>query len=248
MASIGNRLAGRRIVITGGASGIGLAAARLFIEQGANVAILDLNEEAAEEVARDLGCFGAAADVTDADAVGSAIAHAAAAMGGIDGLVNNAGVFVGGRLGDADLAGWNLTLAVNLTGPFIVASAVLPYLKEAESGGTIVNVGSGIALRPGPGSGAYAAAKAGLLAWTKVLAQELGPHIRVNAMCPGPTDTPLMRANSQGLSMKQLGEGRALERGGEPIEQAHALLYLTGNESTYVTGVVLPVDGGRAYH
>lgn len=241
------RLQGRRILITGGASGIGLATARLFIEHGAKMAILDLEERAVSTAGRQCGCVGVAADVSNAAQVRTAVERAAHDLGGLDGLVNCAGIFIGGRADEGDLEGWSRNLAVNLTGPFIVTAAALPYLK-AEPAATIVNVSSGIGLRPSPNQGAYAASKAGLLAWTKVLAQELGPNIRVNATCPGPTDTPLMRANAGGRDMKALGAERALDRAGEPIEQAHAILFLTGPESTFVTGVTIPVDGGRTYY
>ena len=241
------RLDGRRILITGGASGIGLATARLFAQHGARVAILDLSREAVDAAANEVKGVGVTADVGKKDQVQRAVEEAGEQLGGLDGLVNCAGVFYPGRAEEGDLDGWTRTIDVNLTGPFLVTAAALPFLKKAETA-TIVNVSSGIGLRPGPGSGAYAASKAGLLAWSKVLAQEVGPKIRVNTTCPGPTDTPLMRANSAGRPMNQLGAGRALDRPGEPVEQAHAILFLTGPESTYVTGVTIPVDGGRTYY
>lgn len=246
MSEDGKRLAGRRILITGGASGIGLATARLFRQHGAKVGVLDRDAAAATAAA---GTDGAAvaADVADPDAARRGVRDLADALGGLDGLVNCAGIFIPGLAEDGDLAGWSQTLAVNLTGAFLVTAAALPFLKQA-AGATIVNVSSGIGLRPGPGMGAYAASKAALLAWTKVLAQELGPAIRVNATCPGPTDTPLMRANAADGDLQALGAGRALARSGEPLEQAHAILFLTGPESSFVTGVTLPVDGGRTYY
>jgi NAD(P)-dependent dehydrogenase (short-subunit alcohol dehydrogenase family) len=126
-----------------------------------------------------------------------------------------------------------------------VARESLPHLKRG-TGSTIVNVASGIGLRPFADRGAYAASKAGLIGWTRVLAQELAPGIRVNATCPGSTDTPLMQAQlaREGDAVPSL----ALGRRGQAIEQAHAILFLTGPESTFVTGVALAVDGGRTFH
>lgn len=240
------RLAGRRILITGAASGIGLETAKLFVREGAQVALFDLAfPEPLDDALSGSPVF--ALDIRDQPAVVAACEASARALGGLDGLVNCAGTFVPGLTEDGDLAAWDRNISVNLTGAFVVAAATIAHLRVAEAA-TIVNVSSGIALLPGAGQGAYAASKAGLLAWTRVAAQELGPRIRVNATCPGATDTPLMRANSGGKPMSQLGDGRALERASLPIEQAHAILYLTSSESSYVTGATVPVDGGRTYY
>jgi NAD(P)-dependent dehydrogenase (short-subunit alcohol dehydrogenase family) len=242
----GARLKGRRILITGAASGIGLATARLFVEQGARVGLLDRNEAATAAIAEELGGSAVAVDVTDQDAVNAGVAAIAAELGGLDGLVNCAGIGNAGRADAADYAGWHQTLAVNLTGPYLITVAALPFLKQAETA-TIVNVSSGFALCPTATFGAYSASKAGLLAWTKVLAQELAPSIRVNATCPGATDTPMMRL-AHGNDTSTWGVGRALGRSSEPLEQAHAILFLTGPESSYITGTTLSVDGGKAYY
>jgi NAD(P)-dependent dehydrogenase (short-subunit alcohol dehydrogenase family) len=242
------RLAGRRILITGGASGIGRATAGLFVKEGARVALLDREESAVNAVASSIGAFAAAADVTDSLAVKRGVQSAAEALSGLDGLVNAAGIAGGQLLSEMDEVRWRRVLEVNLTGPLLVIRAALPFL-EANPSATIVNVASGIALRPFAGQGAYAASKAGLLALTKVLAQELAPRIRVNATCPGPTDTPLMRANvPHGTTFEQLGNQYALRRMGLAIEQAQAILFMTGPESGFITGVSLAVDGGRTFH
>ncbi len=188
------RLAGRRVLITGAASGIGQATAELFVKEGARVALLDRDESEVRAVAAALGSLAVIADVTDSDGVRDAVQRAAHELSGLDGLVNAAGVAGGQTLAQTDAAQWRRIIEVNLTGPLLVTQAALAFL-EASSNATIVNVASGIGLRPLPGQGAYAASKAGVLAWTKVLAQELAPAIRVNATCPGPTDTPLMREN-----------------------------------------------------
>lgn len=249
MATTGSqRLAGRRILITGGASGIGRATAELFVKEGARVALLDREGSNVPTVASGMGAFAAVADVTDSVAVKRGVEGAAAALAGLDGLVNAAGVAGAQLLSEIDEAQWRRVLEVNLTGPLLVARAALPFL-EINPSATIVNVASGIALRPFAGQGAYAASKAGLLALTKVLAQELAPKIRVNATCPGPTDTPLMRANvPQGTTLELMTSQYALRRMGTVIEQAQAILFMTSAESGFITGVSLAVDGGRTFH
>jgi NAD(P)-dependent dehydrogenase (short-subunit alcohol dehydrogenase family) len=242
------RLAGRKILITGGASGIGLATVELFVCEGAKVAVLDANHGALGEATRCGATFVVQADVTDEAAVDSSVHAAAHTLGGLDGLVNAAGISITRSLAEQDLASWRQIIDVNLTGAFLVAKAALRHLNAAADA-TIVNVASGIALRPFAGLGAYAASKAGLLAWTKVLSQELGPKIRVNATCPGSTDTPLMRANMPpGVDVAQLTSQYVMRRQGEAVEQAHAILFLTSRESSFVTGVSLAVDGGRTFH
>jgi len=243
-----DRFVGRRILITGGASGIGLACARSFIAGGAHVAILDRNERELEKIASDLCSIVVAADVTDEDAVTRAVERAAHDLGGLDGLVNAAGIAGGQLLVNTTRQHWRNVLEVNLTGPMLVTRVAVAFLQR-NTRGTIVNVASGIALRPFAGQGAYAASKAGLLAWTKVLSQELAPNIRVNATCPGATDTPLMRANvPTGMSMKDLESQYALQRHGTAAEQAEAIAFLTSDESSFITGVSLAVDGGRTFH
>lgn len=247
-ASSSGRLAGRRILITGGASGIGRAVAELSYHEGARVALLDVNGSIAAQVAAPLNGFSIGVDITEELAVANAVQAAVNALDGLDGVVNCAGIGGYQDLENTTLVAWQRTLEVNLTGPLLVTRAAVPYMK-GNSGCTIVNVASGIALRPFAGQGAYAASKAGLLAWTKVLAQELGPAIRVNATCPGATDTPLMRENMPiGFDVATLAAQYVLKRQGSVLEQAQAILFLTSNESAFITGVSLAVDGGRTFH
>ena len=163
-------------------------------------------------------------------------------MGGIDGVVNAAGVMLRGRMLDVGIDAWRRVLDINLTGGYIVARACLPWLLEARDA-TIVNIGSGQALLPNtPGRTAYAASKGGVINLTRSLAAELAPSIRVNSVCPGLVDTPMadgVRTNTGNYAMKRLAD---------PIEIAQAILFLTSRESSYVTGVALAVDGGRSFH
>lgn len=241
------RMAGRRALITGAASGIGAAIARLFAKEGAKLALLDRSKGPLLEVSESLSATAVAADLSIADEAVAAVAAAAEALDGLDCVVNAAGVLAVAPVDQTDHNDWTRQLAVNLTGPFLVCRASLPHLRKAKAA-TIVNISSGIAIRPIPNYAGYAASKAGLLALTKVMAQEFAPSIRANAVCPGPVDTPLV----QGVypdeeSRKKANQLYALRRFGEPDEIAATVLFLSCSESSYVTGVSLPVDGGRCF-
>ncbi len=239
------RLNGRHILITGGASGMGRTTAELFQTEGATVFIVDANATALADTSRALGCGGSVADVTQPAQVTAAVAEAARSMGSIDGLVNAAGIFGFSRIDEFTAEQWRRMLDINLVGPALVIQAALPELRKA-SRATIVNFASVQGLQPAAGSSAYAASKAGLITMTQSMAKELGPTIRVNSVCPGAIDTPMLRASLAGYAMDT--SSFALQRVGEAIEIAQGVLYLTSDESSYVTGIALPIDGGRAFH
>ena len=160
------RLAGRKIIITGGASGIGRATARLFRAEGAQVAVLDRSDNAAKAVADEIGAIAVTCDVADPASVTAAVAKAAEAMGGLDGVVNAAGILSDSGIADTTAEVFARTLAVNLTGTFLVIQAAAPFIQAAGKG-TIVNIASGVGLMPtGPGSVAYVASKGGVVALT----------------------------------------------------------------------------------
>jgi len=239
---VGSRLAGRRIVITGAASGIGRRTAALFRREGAAVALLDRDADALRDAAAQAGGSAHTVDVTQEESVATAIDAAAAAMGGIDGLVNAAGILIGGPVGDVDAAVWRRVIDVNLTGTYIVVRACLPLLRAAP-GATIVNIASGVGLLPtGPNMTAYAASKGGVVTLTRALAMELAPTIRVNSVCPGAVDTPMTAGSPR------TAEVYALKRWADPSEIADGILFLTGGESSFMTGIALPIDGGRTFH
>ena len=242
-----NRLKGRRIVVTGAGSGIGAAIAQLFAAEGAKVAAMDRNEAGLLAWFKPADGIALKADISDESSVNTAVKSAAAALGGIDGLVNAAGIANQDLLSEVSVEDWRRIIDVNLTGSFLMARACLPYLKEVQDS-TIVNFSSGQGLQPFMRRGAYAASKAGVISLSKTLAMEWAP-IRVNSICPGAVDTPMVRAGySEEALRTQVGARYALGRVAEAIEIARAALYLTGAESSFITGIALAVDGGRSYH
>lgn len=244
------RLKGRRIVITGAASGIGRATAELFAREGARIAVLDMNQAGADATAKSVSGTAIVVDVRKEESVNQAIEKAAAAMGGIDGLVNAAGVAFHAPIKDTALSDWQRVIDINLTGPFLVCRAAMPWLLKA-GGATIVNIASGAALLPFAGSSVYAASKAGLLNFNRVLAKELAPTVRANVVCPGIVDTPMLTALEQDRDpavKAATADLYALKRKAQPEEIAAAILFLTGVESSYMTGSTLTVDGGRTFH
>lgn len=247
----GARLAGRRILITGAAAGIGAATARMFVAEGASVALLDGKADLLAQVAVETGGTAIPVDLLDEAATVAAVEQAAAALGGLDGVVNCAGVSDSHLLDDFDLAAWHRIIGVNLTAPFLVCQAALPHLRKA-GGGTMVTIGSGAGILPtGPGVSAYAASKSGVMTLMKALAAELAPLIRVNAIAPGIVQTPMVAhilAGYENPDDAPFVRQYAMQRVAQPEEIASAILFLTGPESSFVTGTILSVDGGRTYH
>lgn len=249
------RLAGRRLLVTGAASGIGRAIAHLFVEEGARVALLDREAHALHQAADGLGApaLALSADVACRDEVAQAVQHAALVLGGLDGVVNAAGVSRRQAFGAIDADSWRQTLAVNLDGPFHVCQAALPYLVAAGAA-TVVNIASGVALRPVADCAAYAASKGGLVALGKALAVELAPQgIRVNTVCPGTVETPMVRRGiaayaDRAAATQRLLQRRLIQRFGRPEEIAHAVLFLTAHDCAYATGSVFAIDGGGSLH
>lgn len=252
------RLRGRKVLITGAASGIGLATAGLFAREGASIGLIDHNGEALEKAGAGLRDEGhlvamAGADVASEPEVAAAVECIVGALGGLDGVVNAAGADLMRPFGEMSSDDWARILAVNLTGPCQVCRAALPALQAAGRG-TVVNIASGAALRPLENRTAYCAAKAGLVMFGKALAIDLAPfNVRVNAICPGIVDTPMFRASFEAAPDAQAEFARILDRYvikrvGRPDEIANAALFLTSDESAYVTGSALAVDGGRTFH
>ncbi len=245
----------RQLIVSGGASGIGLAVARMAVARGARVALLDRDTVALADAVRLLGeaALALECDVSDAPAVRIAVDRAAQWLGGVDALVNSAGIDALKSLEATSDEEWARVLAVNLTGPMLVCRAALPHLRAA-GGGSIVNIASGAGLRPLPNRTAYCASKAAVIMFGKSLAIETAADgIRVNAVCPGAIDTPLFRTSYENADdpervLAEIRERYALGRIAAPEEVAEAVLYLSGPGASYITGTALAVDGGRTFH
>jgi len=243
-------LAGRKVLITGAAQGIGHATALLFVEEGASVALLDVQDVASWQ-APPVGAICLQVDLLDRDGLQAAVNLAAERLGGLDGVVNCAGVGSSSTLEDLSPDKWDRVLGINLTAPYLISRTALPYLRDAE-GATIVNVASGIAVLPvSKGGMAYGASKGGLLSLTKTLAYDLAPQIRVNAVMPGVVNTPMAAKAvlaTENPNDAPFVQNYAMKRVAEARELATVILFLTSADSSYVTGSVLAADGGRTFH
>jgi NAD(P)-dependent dehydrogenase (short-subunit alcohol dehydrogenase family) len=244
----------KHAVITGATSarGLGRAAARLFSEHGALVAILDLDGDAAVAAASDLGPdhLGIRCDVTDKDACVSAVASIEERWGGVDVLVNNAGVTQPLTLMDISSQDYDLVLDVNLRGTLYMSQTVVPGMRQRKSG-SIVNLSSVSAQRGGGifGGPHYSAAKAGILGLTKAMARELAPDgIRVNAICPGFIDTDITAGKLTDAMRDSILAGIPMGRIGKPADVAGCALFLASNLSAYCTGTEIDVNGGSLIH
>jgi len=247
--------AGKVAIVTGGGNGIGAATCRAFARAGASVAVVDRDGGAAERVAREIASNrGSAAayplDVTDRTGFSALAADIVAKAGGIDILVNGAGTTVRRMITEMSADDWDRVISVNLTGAFNGIQAVLPHMRK-RGGGAIVNVASIAGQRISFGGTAnYTASKAGLLGLTRHAAYELAPdRIRVNALCPGATETPLyyqwLDSQADAAQAKaDLFAKHPLGRIGTPDEMARAALYLASEDASFVTGHALLVDGG----
>lgn len=245
----------RPVLVTGAASGIGAAVLARLVADGHAVGALDRDGAALEATVDALGegsrrVAAVAADVSDAARVHDAVAEVAGSLGGLGGLANVAGI--GGYTGDVvatTTEAWEQTLAVNLTGVFLVSRAAIPWMR-AGGGGRVVNVASQFGLVGAAGSPAYSAAKAGVIGLTRAMAVDhAADGILVNCVCPGPIDTPMLRASQQAgrLARSEAARtaGRSLLGGpGRPEDVAGAVGFLLGPDARHLTGVVLPVDGG----
>jgi NAD(P)-dependent dehydrogenase (short-subunit alcohol dehydrogenase family) len=239
------RLHGRRAIVTGAARGIGAEIARTFAAEGARVAVLDVSAGGAEKVAAEVGGSAHVVDLRDVDATRAALDAAINALGGVDVLVNNAGILRKAPLLEIAPDDWDDMFAVT-TRPVLVATQVAARaMIAASAGGAIVNMASMAAKTGGAGQGHYAAAKAAVMALTRVAALELGPHaIRVNCLCPGYVLTDMGAATRTPEQVAEWTSLSPLGRLGETADVARTALFLASDDADYLTGQAINVTGG----
>lgn len=248
-------LAGRSVVVTGAASGIGRAAALKFAEEDARVLVADLNQAGAEEVVQEIEQAGGTAvavagDLGDQQVVDAVVERAVAAFGGLDVLVNNAGIMDRmSALGETDDAEWERVVRINLTAPFLLTRAALPHMLAAGRG-SIVFTASEASLRGSAAGAAYTAAKHGVVGLVKNLAVMYRKQgIRANAIAPGPTATGIQvdaAPDAHGPALVGQLIGANIGRLGSAEEQATAIVFLASDAGSFVNGAILPVDDGWA--
>lgn len=243
-------------IVTGGAQGIGRATALALAREGAAVVIADRDAPAAEALAEGIQSWGGralacVADVSDEGDAARIAAETVIAFGGVDVLVNNAGIQQPGTVESTPLESWNATIGVNLTGVYLVSHFVIPELRR-RGGGAIVNVASLHGLLTEPGWSAYAASKGGVIALTRAMALDYAPEgIRVNCVCPGAIDTSLLRsaaaledARRTDEVLREWARQQPLGRLGTPEEVAELVLFLAGPRASFITGSIYTADGG----
>jgi meso-butanediol dehydrogenase/(S,S)-butanediol dehydrogenase/diacetyl reductase len=239
-------LRGKRVVVTGGASGIGLATARRFAAAGARVALLDVDAEAAERaLAADPALAGSVqADVGAAGEVTAAFGAVDRLLGGIDVLVSNAGISERRHFLDIEPAAWRRVLGVNLDGMFFCAQEAARRMLAAE-GGVLLFTASTNGMVGHPFYASYNASKAGVIALARTLALELAPAVRVNAVCPGYVLTPMQRREYTPAMLAAVDARIPLGRHAAPEEVADLFLFLASDRARYITGQALTIDGGE---
>ncbi|HVN87497.1 MAG TPA: SDR family NAD(P)-dependent oxidoreductase [Candidatus Binatia bacterium] len=253
--SAGGAMAGRLVdkvaLLTGGGSGIGEATAKRFAAEGAQVVIVDINDEAADRVGTEIRAAGGTVsvfcgDIAQPKDVEAMVQHAQRTFGRLDIVHNNATSGDMGYIADLNVEAWTRTIAINLTGYFLTTRAALPVMI-AQGGGVFVNMASPVALSVEQGLGAYAAAKAGVISLTRSVAVEYARHnIRANCILPGAIATPptMMFATAVAGARERMINANPMRRLGQPKEVANLVLFLAGDESSFITGAAHFVDGG----
>lgn len=245
------RLEGKVAIVTGGGSGIGRATAELFAQEGAKVVVAEYQTDTGQEAVQAIEDAGGEAifvevDVSDSTQVQRLVQATLDAYGGIDILFNNAGVLLFGTALDTKEEDWRWLMDINLTGTFLCSKAVLPFMIEG-GGGSIINMTSSTGAHDAAGNAAaYVASKGGVALLTRAMAiDHAEDSVRVNAIAPGPTDTPMLRDNLSPEDLEAFAATFPVKRLGQPKELASAVLFLASDEASFVTGAILAVDGGQ---
>lgn len=247
-------LEGRAAIVTGGAGGIGSATALAMARAGARVAVVDLDEAAAQAVVDRITAEGGTAiavgaDVSDEAAIIALVARVRETFGGIDVVFNNAGIIRRSTAVELDVDTWDLVMAVNVRSIFLMCKHVVPIMAAA-GGGSIINTGSGWGLKGGGQALSYCASKGAVVNMTRALAIDHGPQgIRVNSVNPGDINTGMLRDEARQLGQDEASfmaeaADRPLHRFGQPSEIADVVVWLAGDQSSYVTGAAIVADGG----
>lgn len=249
------RFAGKGVVVTGGASGIGRATAERFLEEGAKVAIVDISRKAGVATVKDLKRKGYSpillvGDVTKSADVKRMVREAKTKLGSIDVVFNNAGILVEGTVEKVSEEDWDRSMAVNVKGQFLMSKEIIPIMLKQKKG-VIVNNASCSGLVGDRNAIAYNTSKGAVVLMTKCLALDYcRDNIRVNCVCPGEIDTPMFRQEARARNLpvevyrKQICEYHPIGRLGEPVEVANAVLFLASDEASFITGTAFSVDGG----
>jgi NAD(P)-dependent dehydrogenase (short-subunit alcohol dehydrogenase family) len=244
-----NDFQGKRVLVTGGTRGIGLATVEAFLAAGARVAVNGRTQDSVESAVARLGDKAVAApgDIGTVAGCRATVETAERTLGGLDVLVNSAGVFREVTIEDSDEAWWDQVLDINLKGTFFTSKAALPALRASQ--GSIVNIASESGVQGSPRCTVYCASKGGVVLLTKAMALEVAPAVRVNAVCPGPVDTDMLwRGAPAGVDEEKYFAGlnsyAPMRRIGRPDEIAKAVLYLASPAAGFITGASLSLDGG----
>ncbi|MCL1982163.1 MAG: SDR family oxidoreductase [Clostridiales bacterium] len=239
-------LKGKRVVITGGGSGIGQATAQRFVDEGAKVCIFDINNAALTETSKLIPGLADTqlVDVSDEGSVRDGFLAVDKNFGGIDVLISNAGISVRNRFIDTDFAQWRKVMSVNLDGMFLCCKEAVVRMEKQRSG-VILMTASNNGMEGHPFYTDYNASKAAVILMGRTVALECAPWLRINSVCPGYVLTPMQRAEYSEEALAVVNEGIPMKRHAEPAEVAALYAFLASDEAKYITGQFIPIDGGE---
>jgi NAD(P)-dependent dehydrogenase (short-subunit alcohol dehydrogenase family) len=236
----------KRVVVTGGASGIGMATAKRFIDEGARVLVFDINEAAFPEAQAALPSLAGivAVDVSSEDSVRNGFLEVDRILGGIDILISNAGISIRNKFVDTDFAQWRKVLGINLDGMYLCCKEAIDRMMPQKSG-VILMTASNNGMNAHPFYTDYNVSKAGVILLGRTIALECAPYVRVNSVCPGYVLTPMQRAEYTDEMLAVVNEGIPMKRHAQPEEVAALYAFLASDQAQYITGQHIPIDGGE---